>query len=61
MFSFKHQAFRCSCMKDMIHGNVDYHRERFFSGVVTELQKSRAKAKKLGKRYLITTFWENDP
>ena len=36
MFSFKHQAFRCSCMKDMIHGNVDYHRERFFSGVVTK-------------------------
>ena len=23
-------------MKDMIHGNVDYHRERFFSGVVTK-------------------------
>ena len=23
-------------MKDMIHGNVDYHHERFFSGVVTK-------------------------
>ena len=26
-----------------------------------ELQKSREKTMKLGKRHLITTFWENGP
>ena len=35
--------------------------ENFFSCSDKESQKSRAKAKKLGKRYWITTLWENDP
>ena len=34
--------------------------EIFFSCSDKELQKSRAKAKKLGKRHWITTLWGNE-
>ena len=32
----------------------------FFRCSDKELQKSRVKVMKLGKKHLITTFWEND-